>query len=198
MGPPLRPRLAQRATDLTAYQNAAYAKRYTDWVQRVREAETRACPGKTSLTDAVARNLYKLMAYKDEYEVARLHSDDAFLQSLQAQFEGDVQLHYHLAPPLLARTNDKGELVKQTFGPWVRHAFGVLKHLRFLRGTAFDVFGYTEERRLRRHRARACPFECRKPRPSRHAGAISRSHQGLWACEGAQLGGGEGEVEVAA
>ena len=142
--------IAQRATDLTAYQNAAYAKRYTDWVQRVREAETRACPGKTSLTDAVARNLYKLMAYKDEYEVARLHSDDAFLQSLQAQFEGDVQLHYHLAPPLLARTNDKGELVKQAFGPWVRHAFGVLKHLRFLRGTAFDVFGYTEERRTER------------------------------------------------
>jgi indolepyruvate ferredoxin oxidoreductase len=119
-------------------------------VQRVRDAETKACPGKTSLSDAVARNLYKLMAYKDEYEVARLHTDPDFLQSLRAQFEGEVQLHYRLAPPLLARTNDKGELVKQDFGPWVLQAFGVLKHLRFLRGTALDVFGYTEERRTER------------------------------------------------
>jgi indolepyruvate ferredoxin oxidoreductase len=142
--------IARRQADLTDYQNAAYAQSYVQWVQRVRDAEAKACPGKTTLTDAVARNLYKLMAYKDEYEVARLHTDPAFLESLRAQFDGDVALHYHLAPPLLAKTNAKGELVKQPFGPWVRHAFGVLKHLRFLRGTPLDVFGYTEERRTER------------------------------------------------
>ena len=142
--------IARREADLTDYQNAAYARRYTDFVQRVRKAEAQAMPGKTTLTDAVARNLYKLMAYKDEYEVARLHTDEQFLQSVRGQFDGDIELHYNLAPPLLAKTNAKGELIKTPFGPWVRHAFGLLKHLRGLRGTALDVFGYTEERRTER------------------------------------------------
>ena len=142
--------IARREADLTDYQNAAYAHRYTEFVQRVRQTEAQAVPGKTTLTDAVARNLYKLMAYKDEYEVARLHTDEGFLQSVRGQFEGDIELHYNLAPPLLSKTNAKGELVKTPFGPWVRHAFGVLKHLRGLRGSALDVFGYTDERRTER------------------------------------------------
>jgi indolepyruvate ferredoxin oxidoreductase len=102
------------------------------------------------LTEAVARYLFKLMAYKDEYEVARLHTDTGFADKLAAQFEGDVKLHYHLAPPLLGKTNARGEPVKQKFGPWMRSAFTVLARLKGLRGTAFDVFGRTEERRTER------------------------------------------------
>ena len=106
--------------------------------------------GGTRLTDAVARNLFKLMAYKDEYEVARLHTDPAFLAKLADQFEDGFKLKYHLAPPLLAAKNAKGELVKKTYGGWMKSAFGVLAKFKGLRGTAFDVFGYTEERRMER------------------------------------------------
>jgi indolepyruvate ferredoxin oxidoreductase len=90
------------------------------------------------------------MAYKDEYEVARLHTDTAFLQKISGMFEGDYTLNYHLAPPLVAKTNDKGELQKQKFGPLMRTGFKLLKHLKVLRGSAWDVFGYTEERRTER------------------------------------------------
>jgi len=90
------------------------------------------------------------MAYKDEYEVARLYTDGAFRQKLAEQFEGDFTLRFHLAPPLLAKKNAQGELVKQTYGPWMMKAFGLLARLKGLRGTAFDVFGYTEERRTER------------------------------------------------
>ncbi|MFN5776086.1 MAG: DUF6537 domain-containing protein, partial [Burkholderiaceae bacterium] len=109
-----------------------------------------AAVGKTSLTDAVARNLFKLMAYKDEYEVARLHSDPAFQQRLRDQFEGDFQLKFHLAPPLLSKTNERGELIKQTYGPWMLSVFGWLARFKGLRGTAFDIFGKTEERHTER------------------------------------------------
>jgi indolepyruvate ferredoxin oxidoreductase len=102
------------------------------------------------VAEAVARNLYKLMAYKDEYEVARLHADPVFLQRIADQFEGDFTLNYHLAPPLMAKKNDKGELVKQKFGPSMLWGFKLLSRLRFLRGGMFDVFGYTEERRTER------------------------------------------------
>jgi indolepyruvate ferredoxin oxidoreductase len=137
--------LAHRATHLAAYQNDAYARLYRDFVERVRSAE--APLGKTQLTEAVARGLFKLMAYKDEYEVARLHTDRAFLGRIAGQFEGDFKLHYHLAPPLLAKTNDKGELRKRPYGPWMGTAFQVLARLKFLRGTAFDPFGRSAERR---------------------------------------------------
>ena len=106
--------------------------------------------GAHELTEAVARNLFKLMAYKDEYEVARLHTDPAFHQKLAAQFEGDFKLQLHLAPPLFAKKNDKGELLKQTYGPWMLKAMGVLARLKGLRGTALDPFGRTEERRTER------------------------------------------------
>jgi indolepyruvate ferredoxin oxidoreductase len=98
----------------------------------------------------VARYLFKLMAYKDEYEVARLHTDPAFSAKIASMFEGDYKLVHHLAPPLLARRDDRGELVKRPFGPWVRSAFGVLAKLKFLRGGALDPFGRTEERRTER------------------------------------------------
>ena len=106
--------------------------------------------GGTRLTDAVARNLFKLMAYKDEYEVARLHTDPAFLAKLADQFEDGFKVKYHLAPPLLAAKNSKGEAVKKTYGGWMKGAFGVLAKFKGLRGTAFDVFGYTEERKTER------------------------------------------------
>jgi indolepyruvate ferredoxin oxidoreductase len=140
--------VARRVEFLTAYQNAAYARTYQDFVEKVRQAESRL--GKTALTEAVARYLFKLMAYKDEYEVARLHTDPAFRAQIAEQFEGDYRLQLHLAPPLFAKTNDKGELIKQTYGPWMLKAMAVLARLKGLRGTALDVFGRTEERRTER------------------------------------------------
>ena len=141
--------VARRVELLTAYQDAAYAHRYSDFVEQVRQAEA-AKVGGTRLTEAVARYCYKLMAYKDEYEVARLYSDPAFMEKIRAQFEGDYQIKFYLAPPLLAGRNDKGELVKKQYGPWMLKAFGMLAALKGLRGTALDIFGYTEERRSER------------------------------------------------
>ena len=140
--------VARRVAFLTDYQNAAYAASYRSLVERVRAAEVAL--HKTSLTEAVARNLFKLMAYKDEYEVARLHTDAAFLQKINGMFEGDYTLNYHLAPPLIAKTNAKGELQKQKFGPAMLSGFKVLKHLKGLRGSPLDIFGYSEERRTER------------------------------------------------
>jgi len=144
--------LAKRVDFLTGYQNAAYAAEYKAFVEKVRAAESPLVNDKSGskLTEAVARYLFKLMAYKDEYEVARLHTDKSFLDKIASQFEGDYKLHYHLAPPMLAKKNEKGELVKQSFGPWMLMAFRVLAKLKSLRGTAFDPFGRTEERKTER------------------------------------------------
>ena len=140
-----------RAAFLTAYQNAAYAKRYRDAVAAIKAAETSRARGFLGLAEAAARSLFTLMAYKDEYEVARLYSDGAFLKKLRQQFEGDFTLEYHLAPPILAsRDPSTGEPHKRVFGPWMRHVFKLLALLRPLRGTAFDIFGYTQERRMER------------------------------------------------
>jgi indolepyruvate ferredoxin oxidoreductase len=139
--PSLAEIVAKRVEFLTAYQNAAYAQDYQALVERVRVAE--AALGKTALAEAVAKSLFKLMAYKDEYEVARLHTATGFAEKVGAMFEGDYKLVHHLAPPLLARKNDKGELVKRPFGPWIRPAFGVLARLKGLRGTPFVVVGLT-------------------------------------------------------
>ena len=138
----------RRVEFLTAYQNAAYAQEYQVFVDKVRQRE--AAFGKTLLAETVARYLFKLMAYKDEYEVARLHTDAAFLQRVNGMFEGDFKLNYHLAPPLLARRNEKGELQKKKFGPAMLTAFKVLARLKGLRGTALDMFGRTAERRTER------------------------------------------------
>jgi len=140
--------VAKRVAFLTDYQNASYAKRYSDAVARVQKAEA-AC-NKTSLSEAVARNLFKLMAYKDEYEVARLHTNTAFLQKIGDMFEGDYTVNYHLAPPIISKTNEKGELQKQKFGPLMLTGFKLLKHFKVLRGTPFDIFGNTEEREMER------------------------------------------------
>jgi indolepyruvate ferredoxin oxidoreductase len=136
--------LQKRMGWLEDYQNKAYAKQYMSFVQDVQQKTS------AQVAEAVARNLYKLMAYKDEYEVARLHADPVFLQRIADQFEGDFTLNYHLAPPLLSKKNDKGELVKQKFGPSMLTGFKLLSRLRFLRGGVFDVFGYTVERRTER------------------------------------------------
>ncbi|GIX24008.1 MAG: indolepyruvate ferredoxin oxidoreductase [Caldimonas sp.] len=140
--------IARRVEFLTGYQNAAYATQYQGFVERVRAAEARL--GSTRLTEAVARYLFKLMAYKDEYEVARLHSDPAFLDKIAQQFEGDYRLRYHLAPPALAKRNERGELVKRPFGPWMLKAFRLLAPLKVLRGTPLDPFGHTAERKMER------------------------------------------------
>ena len=146
--PGLHDLVERRVEFLTAYQNAAYAARYGAVVDRVRLAE--APLHSSALSEAVARYLFKLMAYKDEYEVARLHTDSRFTDRVAAMFEGDYKLVHHLAPPMLARTNASGEAVKRPFGPWVRHAFAVLARLKGLRGTPFDPFGRTDERRIER------------------------------------------------
>jgi indolepyruvate ferredoxin oxidoreductase len=143
--------VAFRAKFLTDYQDEAYAKRYLADVERVRAAESKAAPGSTELTEAFAKGLFKLMAYKDEYEVARLYSDGEFARALQAQFDGDPSLKVLMAPPLLAsRDKVTGHLQKREFGPWAFKAFGILARLKGLRGTALDIFGYTAERRMER------------------------------------------------
>jgi indolepyruvate ferredoxin oxidoreductase len=135
---------------LTAYQDAAYARQYSEFVAQVRAAETPLAGKQLRLTEAVARYLYKLMAYKDEYEVARLYTDGTFREKIAAMFEGDITLKFHMAPPLLAKRDSKGHLVKQEFGPWMMKAFAVLAKMKRLRGTALDVFGHTAERRQER------------------------------------------------
>jgi indolepyruvate ferredoxin oxidoreductase len=143
--------VARRAAFLTDYQDAAYAKRYTDLVGRVKSAEAGAVPASTALTEAVARYYFKLLAIKDEYEVARLYTGSDFVERVKAQFEGDYSLRFHLAPPLVARPDPAtGEPAKREYGPWMLKAFRVLAKLRGLRGTALDVFGRTEERRRER------------------------------------------------
>ncbi len=140
--------VTRRVEFLTAYQNAAYAQSYEAFVRKVEQAESAL--GKTLLTQNVARYLFKLMSYKDEYEVARLHTDTGFLNKVNAMFEGDFKLNYHLAPPLIAKANEKGELQKQKFGPWMLTGFKLLARLKGLRGTFLDVFGRTAERKMER------------------------------------------------
>ena len=143
--------VARRAAFLTDYQDAAYAERYRALVARVREAETARAPGRNGLAEAVARYGFKLMAYKDEYEVARLYSDPAFREKLAAQFEGEVGLSLHLAPPMLARRDpDTGLPLKREYGPWIFRAMRLLAKLKGLRGTVLDPFGYSQERRTER------------------------------------------------
>jgi indolepyruvate ferredoxin oxidoreductase len=144
--------VARRIEFLTAYQNARYARRYRNWVEKVRAAEAEKAPGQCGLAEAVARYLFKLMAYKDEYEVARLYSDTSFLDRVKSSFAGDnLRFEFHLAPPLLARRDPvTGEPKKMSFGPWMLKLFGVLSKFKFLRGTPLDPFGYSIERRSER------------------------------------------------
>ena len=142
--------IARRTAFLTEYQDAAYAKRYRDLVAKVRAAEQAKRPGSTDLSEAVARYAFKLMAYKDEYEVARLYTSGDFQRRIAQQFDGDYRIHFHLAPPLLAKKDAQGRLIKREYGPWMFKAFKLLAKFRSLRGGTFDIFGYTEERKMER------------------------------------------------
>ncbi len=143
--------IARRVAFLTQYQDRAYAARYEALVRRVALAEAEKAKGRSGLAEAVAKTLFKLMAYKDEYEVARLYTDGTFLKALHAQFAGDFTLQFHLAPPLLAeRDPATGHLKKRAYGPWMLQAFAILAKLKRLRGTPLDIFGYSEERRTER------------------------------------------------
>jgi indolepyruvate ferredoxin oxidoreductase len=144
------PTLAHLITDRTKrladYQNPAYAARFERFVRKIAAIEQQRTGG-DRFSREVAVSLYKLMAYKDEYEVARLHVESGFFERIKAQFDGDLSLRFHLAPPLLAKRDADGHLVKKAYGPWVATAFKWLARARVVRGTALDVFGYTAERR---------------------------------------------------
>jgi len=166
----------RRVKFLTGYQSSGLSRKYLSLVNRAREIE-RQKANSTKLTEAVARYYAKLLAYKDEYEVARLHSDGAMRRKIEGMFEGDYKVVYHLAPPLLAKTDPlTGEPKKIKFGPWMGGIFKILGKLKFLRGTALDVFGYTEERKTERALIRE--YEATVERllaelsPQNHAAAI--------------------------
>jgi indolepyruvate ferredoxin oxidoreductase len=137
--------VARRFAFLTDYQDEAWARRYRATIERVREAERPH--GSEIVTEAAARALFKLMAYKDEYEVARLHMESGFLDQLRENFEGDFKVEYHLAPPFLAAGKDaRGRPLKRQFGPWIQTPMRALARMKRLRGGVFDVFGYSAER----------------------------------------------------
>jgi indolepyruvate ferredoxin oxidoreductase len=143
--------IGRRVAFLAAYQNAAYAARYRELIERARAAEEGLVPEGHAFAESVARNLFKLMAYKDEYEVARLYADGSFAKQVAASFDGDARLEFHLAPPLLARPDPAtGRPKKISIGGWMMGGFRVLARLKFLRGTPLDPFGYSAERRVER------------------------------------------------
>jgi indolepyruvate ferredoxin oxidoreductase len=143
--------IAHRVEFLTAYQSRSYAARYQALVEKVRAAELKSSKARSGLSEAVARYYFKLLAYKDEYEVARLYTDGVFLDKIRAQFEGDYKLNFYLAPPMWAKRDAvTGELRKGRYGQWMLAAFRVLARMRFLRGTPLDLFGYSQERRAER------------------------------------------------
>jgi indolepyruvate ferredoxin oxidoreductase len=143
--------VSRRERFLTAYQSRRYARSYRALVDEAVRAESDKTPGLSGFAEAVARYLFKLMAYKDEYEVARLYTDTGFVKGVKAQFDGDLRFEFHLAPPLLAKADPKtGEPKKMSFGPWMLRVFGVLAKFKFLRGSPLDPFGYSQERRTER------------------------------------------------
>jgi indolepyruvate ferredoxin oxidoreductase len=170
--------IERRARFLGEYQNGRYGKRYRALVERVQAAESKAAPGSTALTDAVARSLFKLMAYKDEYEVARLYTNGHFERQIASTFEGEnLRYEFHMAPPLFARKDPVTGLPrKMSFGPWMLKAMRVLAGLKAVRGTPLDVFGYSHERRTERQLIR--DFEALigeivgKLTPDNHATAV--------------------------
>jgi indolepyruvate ferredoxin oxidoreductase len=143
--------LASRIRLLTDYQDSKYADRYRSFVADVeRRVNASGLQGSDLLVREVALTLAKLMAYKDEYEVARMHSDPKFWERLRTQFSGDFKVKFHLAPPMLPGRDASGRPRKREFGQWMLPVFRVLKSMKGLRGTAFDPFGYTAERRMER------------------------------------------------
>jgi indolepyruvate ferredoxin oxidoreductase len=194
--------IERRAADLVGYQDTAYAAKYRSFVERCAAAEQEVVPGNDLLlTRAVANNPFKLMAYKDEYEVARLHRSAEFSAALKQQFEGDFTLRFHLAPPSLAKPKAGGAPPrKRAFGSWMMSFFALLAHLKILRGTALDPFGYTEERRMERRLADdyrmliehllagLSPGDAGCSRP---AGRAPGKDPRLWSCQDGERGNGE-------
>jgi len=143
--------VARRTTFLVEYQDRAYAERYRDRVAQITALETHAVPGSRRLAEAVARNYFKLLAYKDEYEVARLYTRTDFLATLRRNFGSNFKLKFHLSPPVIARRDpNSGRPKKYELGGWVLGLLRVLAPLKRLRGTPWDPFGWTAERRLER------------------------------------------------
>jgi len=143
--------IAKRKAFLTDYQDAAYARRYVSLVERIKTKEAAISKSTSSVSKAVAKSLFKLMAYKDEYEVARLYTDTGFMEKIDRMMEGDYKVKYNLAPPLFAKKDPHtGELKKSEYGPWMKKAFEILPRFKFLRGTALDPFGYLAERKEER------------------------------------------------
>ncbi|MBX3667169.1 MAG: 2-oxoacid:acceptor oxidoreductase family protein [Rhodocyclaceae bacterium] len=177
-GGELKRLLEVRVPDLIDYQDEAYAKRYAEVIKRVMAAEAKAVPGQSSLAQAAARYLYKLMAYKDEYEVARLHTDPAFTAQLEAMFPHGYSVKYNLAPPALAARDPRtGHLIKRQFGSWMLSAFKWLTRFKGLRGGSMDYFGNTEERRQERQMIedyiRELDDICARLNPANHAAAVA-------------------------
>jgi indolepyruvate ferredoxin oxidoreductase len=142
--------IAHRSAHLTAYQDAKLADRYKALVTQVRDAATKGGCGE-ALPRAVAINYAKLLAYKDEYEVARLFTDGRFEKQLRDQFEGDFKFNFNLAPPILGGAKDAlGRPQKRAFGAWMMPVFRTLAKLRGLRGTPLDIFSYSPDRKLER------------------------------------------------
>ena len=139
-----------RSRLLREYQNAAYSQRYRNLVETVRRAESALAGSADAFALAVARNAAKLMAYKDEYEVARLYTDGRFAEQLRSEFQGKLKIQVHLAPPIFTRRDPSGEPKKRAFGPWILKAMRVLAKMKFLRGTPLDPFGRLAERRIER------------------------------------------------
>ena len=149
--------VAARRDFLVGYQDDALADRYGATIERVRSAEQAVHDGE-QLSRAVAQAWFRLLSYKDEYEVARLHTSPEFLQSLKRDLGKQARLRFHLAPPLLGGKKDaRGRPLKRQFGAWILPVFGMLASLKRLRGTALDIFGYTAERRMERQLI--CEFE---------------------------------------
>jgi indolepyruvate ferredoxin oxidoreductase len=144
--PSLETLIGDRKTRLAAYQNAAYAARFERFVREIAATEKERT-GSDRLAREVAVSLYKLMAYKDEYEVARLYVETGFFERIASQFEGDYKLRFHLAPPLFSKRDAQGHLVKKPYGPWIATAYKWLAKAKALRGSPLDIFGYTAERR---------------------------------------------------
>lgn len=140
--------IARRVTFLAAYQNAAYGKRYAERIAALRAVEGRAVAGSTVVTQQAVKSLFKLMAVKDEYEVARLYTDGFFARQLAKEFDGYERIEFHLAPPVLGRRDAEGRPRKSSFGPWMMPAMRLLAACKGLRGTIFDLFGYSAERRM--------------------------------------------------
>jgi len=142
--------IALRVKFLTEYQDSTYAEQYKTFVEKIRSAESRHMAGKTCLSEATAKYLFKLMAYKDEYEVARLYTTGDFEKRIKETFDGDFKIKFNLAPPMFSKKDSNGHLIKQEYGSWIFTAFKIMTKLKGLRGGTFDIFGKTEERKMER------------------------------------------------